>query len=141
MPCPHFSLRAWVSEALGIEESYQAVEFTRSGVQGGPTPRLLLMAPSGPSTSHPSWCKSPWGYRTDHSPQNSDVTNKTKRRERLTEALQFSGACLGHLLSPPLRSGDGERSGVRPGQRSQGEPEFSVQTLPKGRLPPRHELL
>lgn len=48
-------------------------------VLGGGTPRLLLMAPSDASTSHLDWCKLPLGVQDNHSPQNSEVTHKTRR--------------------------------------------------------------
>lgn len=99
---------------------------------GGSTPRLLLMAPSDASTSHLDGCKLPLGVQDNHSPQNSEVTHKTKR----SAGCSSVGVCLPCSPSAPLsRVRDGGWSGVGPGQRPQGKLGFRVQLLSQRQAP------
>lgn len=122
MPCPRFSQQVLGVRSPEDRQSQQAVEFTRSGVQGSFTPGLLLMAPSDASTSHLSWCKCPWGCRTITAPR----IQKLPRGERNGSSVGLCWPCS------PLRFRGGEWSGVWP---PQGEPEFSVQLLSQREAP------
>lgn len=124
VPCPRFSQQVLGVRSPEDRQSQQAVEFTRSGVQGSFTPGLLLMAPSDASTSHLSWCKCPWGCRTITAPR----IQKLPRGER-NEERQLCGALLA-LLSPQVQGW-----GMEWGLASSKENRSPVSSfLAKGRL-------
>ena len=112
---------------MGIDKN-----FTRSGVQGGPTPGLLLMAPSDATTSHLSWCKSPWVYRTITAPGIRTVPMRRRGgRHRRRNCSLWRLPC-----SAPVSSQvQGWRMGW--GLAAQSSPgELSVQLQAKGRQAP-----
>lgn len=110
MPCPHFSLQDLGVRSPGNRGKLAGCGIHKVRCSGGFHPRLLLMAPSDPRTSHLSWCKSPWGYRTVTVPRIQMLP--TRQRGGSDSQRNCSSVVPALVTSFLLLSGPGMENGV-----------------------------